>query len=86
MNYLKRFLAKESTDVLFVGYQAVGTLGRQIQEAAKGGIGPDRPPTRACPRPDPHPDRLFGPPDQSDLLRFVKNMPECHEGNSFGPW
>ncbi|WP_354623216.1 MBL fold metallo-hydrolase [Psychromonas sp. MME2] len=31
VNYLRRFLAEKSTDVLFVGYQAEGTLGRDIQ-------------------------------------------------------
>lgn len=31
MNYLKRFIGKPSTDILFVGYQSGGTPGRQIQ-------------------------------------------------------
>ncbi|WP_153914069.1 MBL fold metallo-hydrolase RNA specificity domain-containing protein [Shewanella sp. TC10] len=31
VNYLKRFLPEASTDVLFVGYQAKGTPGRDIQ-------------------------------------------------------
>ncbi|MDO6617630.1 MBL fold metallo-hydrolase RNA specificity domain-containing protein [Shewanella sp. 6_MG-2023] len=31
VNYLKRFLSESSTDVLFVGYQAKGTPGRDIQ-------------------------------------------------------
>lgn len=31
VNYLKRFISEVTTDVLFVGYQAQGTLGRQIQ-------------------------------------------------------
>lgn len=31
VNYLKRFLAEPSADLLFVGYQAKGTLGRDIQ-------------------------------------------------------
>ncbi|MGI2105410.1 MBL fold metallo-hydrolase RNA specificity domain-containing protein [Shewanella frigidimarina] len=31
-NYLSRFLPKTTTDVLFVGYQAQGTTGRDIQE------------------------------------------------------
>jgi metallo-beta-lactamase family protein len=30
-NYLARFLSKSTTDVLFVGYQAKGTTGRDIQ-------------------------------------------------------
>ena len=32
VNYLKRFLSEPTTDVLFVGYQAQGTLGREIQQ------------------------------------------------------
>ena len=32
MNYLKALIGDERTDVVFVGYQAVGTPGRQIQE------------------------------------------------------
>ncbi len=31
VNYLERFLTDETTDVLFVGYQGRGTLGRDIQ-------------------------------------------------------
>ncbi|PKG37510.1 MBL fold metallo-hydrolase [Psychromonas sp. Urea-02u-13] len=32
VNYLKRFLSEPTTDVLFVGYQAQGTPGREIQK------------------------------------------------------
>jgi len=32
VNYLKEFLTNSTTDVLFVGYQAQGTLGRSIQQ------------------------------------------------------
>jgi metallo-beta-lactamase family protein len=74
MNYLKAFLDKETTDVLFVGYQAVGTLGRRIQEATKGAIVKiDRMdvPVRA------RVHTISGysaHADQSDLLRFVQGM------------
>ncbi|UCX04002.1 MBL fold metallo-hydrolase RNA specificity domain-containing protein [Shewanella glacialimarina] len=38
MNYLKRFLSEPTADVLFVGYQAQGTPGRDIQNfGPKGG-------------------------------------------------
>jgi len=32
VNYLKRFISEPTADVLFVGYQAQGTLGLQIQQ------------------------------------------------------
>ena len=32
VNYLKQFSSNDTTDVLFVGYQAQGTLGRSIQK------------------------------------------------------
>lgn len=34
VNYLKEFLTDKTTDILFVGYQAKGTLGRDIQKYA----------------------------------------------------
>jgi metallo-beta-lactamase family protein len=34
VNYLKEFLGKESTDIVFVGYQARGTPGAYIQEGS----------------------------------------------------
>jgi metallo-beta-lactamase family protein len=36
VNYLKAFLGKENTDVLFVGYQGAGTPGRAIQNCEGG--------------------------------------------------
>ena len=37
VNYLKRFISEPTADVLFVGYQAQGTLGRQIQQYGSSG-------------------------------------------------
>jgi len=34
MHHLKRFISHESTRILIVGYQAEGTLGREIEEGA----------------------------------------------------
>ena len=34
MNYLKQFIGDKTTDILFVGYQAQGTPGRDIQQFA----------------------------------------------------
>jgi len=36
VNYLKAFLGRENTDVVFVGYQGTGTLGREIQKCEGG--------------------------------------------------
>lgn len=36
-NYLKAMLGDQRHNVLFVGYQAAGTPGRQIQRAGQGG-------------------------------------------------
>jgi metallo-beta-lactamase family protein len=37
VNYLQRFITEPTADVLFVGYQAKGTLGRDIQKYGPGG-------------------------------------------------
>lgn len=37
VNYLQRFLAEPTADILFVGYQAEGTTGRDIQEYGPAG-------------------------------------------------
>jgi len=37
VNYLKRFINEPTADILFVGYQAQGTLGRQIQQYGPSG-------------------------------------------------
>ena len=38
VNYLERFLPDKTTDIIFVGYQGKGTLGRDIQNyGPKGG-------------------------------------------------
>lgn len=36
MNYLKEFLPRDNTDIVFVGYQAEGTIGRKIMENRPG--------------------------------------------------
>jgi len=77
MGYLKEFLDKETTDVVFVGYQAGGTTGRFIQESAGKQdafvtIDHRRIPLRAKVH------TLSGysaHADQQDLLQFVMGMP-----------
>ena len=76
MDYLHEFLNKESTDVVFVGFQAEGTTGRAIQNS-QGGHGTVR---------IDHADievkakthTLSGysaHANQSDLTRFVEGIP-----------
>lgn len=36
VDYLKAFLGRETTDILFVGFQGTGTLGREIQNCRPG--------------------------------------------------
>ena len=37
LNYVKKFITDERTDILFVGYQANGTPGHTIQKYGPGG-------------------------------------------------
>ena len=75
MEYLKAFLHKPNTDILFVGYQAVGTTGRAIQECHEGKCSvridqreyPVRAKTHTLTGYSAH-------ADQSDLLRYVQGI------------
>ncbi len=76
VDYLKEFLGKESTDILFVGYQAEGTLGRAIQscERGHGTVTLDHVDIEVKARTH----TLTGysaHADQSDLIRFVEGIP-----------
>ena len=76
MEYLKAFLHRPNTDVVFVGYQAVGTTGRAIQEAhqGKGSVFidqreyPVRAKTHVLSGYSAHADQL-------DLIRYVQGIP-----------
>jgi metallo-beta-lactamase family protein len=75
VNYLKAILGDERTDVLFVGYQAQGTPGRQIQTYGSTGgyvvLDGQRYPIRAGVT------TLSGysaHADQADLIHFVQRM------------
>ncbi len=78
VNYLKALLGDERTDILFTGYQAQGTPGRDIQKYSKGGYvifdassQGEKYPIKACIH------TLSGysaHADQSNLLNFVKRM------------
>jgi len=75
VEYLKNFIGQPSTDIVFVGYQAIGTLGREIQECHQGKcqvtIDREEYPVRAKTH------TLSGysaHADQSDLIRFVEGM------------
>ncbi|MCL7939458.1 MBL fold metallo-hydrolase [Halomonas sp. ATCH28] len=75
VNYLKRMLGDERHDVLFIGYQAAGTPGRDIQRyGPRGGwveLDGQRYDIRA------RIDTIGGysaHADQADLLRFIQEM------------
>ena len=76
INYLKALLGDERTDVLFVGYQAMGTSGREIQDQGTGGVvyleG------KACPiRAGVHSIGGYSAhADQRNLIDFVKGLQE----------
>lgn len=73
VNYLKEFIGTDTTDILFVGYQAVGTPGRYIQDSDWVRLDGKRYDIKA------HVHKLSGysaHADQSDLLRFVEGMAE----------
>ena len=71
VNYLKQFIGDPTTDIVFVGYQAVGTPGRYIQDTDWVKLDGHRYDIRAAVH------QLSGysaHADQSDLLRFVEGM------------
>ncbi|XQW85913.1 MBL fold metallo-hydrolase RNA specificity domain-containing protein [Thalassotalea piscium] len=75
VNYLERFLSDKTADVVFVGYQAEGTLGRDIQHyGPKGGyvyVNGKRITINACIHTI---SGYSAHADQKDLVNFVKRM------------
>ena len=76
VDYLKAFLGRENTDVVFVGYQGTGTLGRAIQdcEGGRGKVWIEHKEIEVKAKTH----TLSGysaHADQSDLLRFVQGIP-----------
>jgi metallo-beta-lactamase family protein len=77
MDYLKAFLHRPNTDVVFVGYQAVGTTGRAIQDCQEGKCSvridqkeyPVRAKTHTLSGYSAHADQL-------DLIKFVQGIPK----------
>ena len=76
VNYLKAFLGLENTDVVFIGYQGIGTLGRAIQncQGGQGKVWIDHQEFEVK-------AKIYtlsgysAHADQSDLLRFVQGIP-----------
>lgn len=71
VNYLKEFLGDPRTDIVFIGYQAWGTPGREIQEQSQVEIDGKTYEIQAKTH------QLSGysaHADQTDLLNFVDNM------------
>ena len=76
VDYLKAFLGRENTDVVFVGYQGAGTLGCEIQncQGGQGKVWIDRQEFEVKAKTY----TLSGysaHADQSDLIRFVEGIP-----------
>lgn len=78
VNYLKAMLGDERNDVLFVGYQAAGTPGRQIlQQGPKGGwVTLDDEKYRIRARVH-QVGGYSAHAGKSDLLRFIEGIPEA---------
>ena len=73
VNYLKALLPDKRNDVLFSGYQADGTLGRDIQSGAKEVVIDDE---RVTVQAQVHTMSGYSAhADQSDLLNFVEGIP-----------
>ncbi len=73
VNYLKAFLGDPATDIIFVGYQALGTPGRYIQDTDWVKLDGKRYDIKAATH------QLSGysaHADQSDLIRFVEGFQE----------
>lgn len=76
MDYLRAFIHRPNTDILFVGYQAVGTTGRAIQDCQEGKCSvridqqeyPVRAKTHTITGYSAHADQL-------DLIKFVQGIP-----------
>jgi metallo-beta-lactamase family protein len=76
MDYLRAFLSRPNTDIVFVGYQAVGTTGRAIQDCQEGKCSvridqheyPVRAKTHTLSGYSAHADQL-------DLIKFVQGIP-----------
>lgn len=73
VNYLKAFVGDPTTDVVFMGYQAIGTPGRYIQESDWVKLDGERYDIRAKVHVL---DSYSAHADQSDLLKFVTGMQE----------
>ncbi|QFU23458.1 MBL fold metallo-hydrolase [Shewanella eurypsychrophilus] len=75
MNYLERFLAEPTADVIFVGYQAKGTPGRDIQQYGPAGGYVDINGSRIDIKAGIHTISGYSAhADQNNLINFVKRM------------
>ncbi|MFN9604320.1 MAG: MBL fold metallo-hydrolase RNA specificity domain-containing protein, partial [Planctomycetota bacterium] len=75
VEYLKAFISQPTTDIVFVGFQAYGTLGRQIQECHGGKCGVTIDHQEFLVRAKTHTLTGYSAhADQTDLLRFVQGM------------
>ena len=76
INYLDRMLEDERHHVVFVGYQASGTLGRAIQQAGQGGSVSVRGRKRTIAAGIDTVSGYSAHADRDDLIAFVRGIPE----------
>jgi metallo-beta-lactamase family protein len=75
VNYLKALIEDKRTDILFVGYQARGTAGQQIQKYASRGGWVELDNERYDINAKVHTISGYSAhADQKDLLNFIKRM------------
>lgn len=87
VNYLKALLGDPRHDVLFKGYQAAGTRGRDIQQNGPRGGWVELDGQRyTIPRRRPHPGRLFGPRRPAGSAQFRRPHARQTSADSFGAW
>ena len=76
MNYLEALIDKPTTDVLFVGYQARGTLGASIQKAQQGSRIRFKKKSVTLNAKTYNISGFSAHADQSDLLAFTQGIPK----------
>ncbi|MFN7734525.1 MAG: MBL fold metallo-hydrolase [Pirellula sp.] len=76
MDYLRAFIGRPNTDIVFVGYQAAGTTGRYIQDCQEGKCSVKIDHQEYHVRAKTHTLTGYSAhADQADLIKFVQGIP-----------